>query len=57
MNYNKPYSLKDELKKVMRSLDERKDYQGSQAVSQAMIRIENLTYDVEMYKNAYGIKR
>jgi hypothetical protein len=40
----------DELKILEKKLKEQKDFQGVQAVSQAMVRIENLTYDVEMYK-------
>jgi hypothetical protein len=56
MDYNKPYNVMDELKILKKSLDERKNFQGSQAVQQAMVRIESLTYDVEMYKNALGLK-
>lgn len=44
------YDLKEELKTLMRRLDNQGDRQESQTMQQAIVRIENLTYDVEMYK-------
>lgn len=44
------YNLMEELKILKKRLEEQNDFQGSQAVSQALVRIDNLTYDVHMYK-------
>lgn len=50
------YNLMEELKNLYARLD-RADHDGRQAISQAMIRIENLTYDIEMYREALGLKK
>lgn len=50
------YNLNEELKKLAAKLSDQGDYEGRQAVSQAMIRIENLSYDLQMYKEALGLK-
>lgn len=50
------YNLNEELKKLAARLSDEGDYEGRQAISQAMIRIENLTYDLQMYKEALDLK-
>jgi hypothetical protein len=42
----------EELKQLRKKLESESDFNGVQAVNQAMIRIENLTYDNELYKKA-----
>lgn len=51
------YNLMEELRKAMNRLDAVGDREGSQAVSQAIIRIENLAYDVKRYKEALTGRR
>ncbi len=43
----------DELNKLYEELSLEGDHQGVQAVSQAIDRIQNLEYDVNMYKRAF----
>lgn len=44
------YDLMKELKELQEKLAAAGDHKGVQAVSQARVRIENLTYDIERYK-------
>lgn len=46
------YNLMDELNKLYEKLQTERDHQGVQTVSQAIVRIHNLEYDVNMYKRA-----
>lgn len=50
------YNLMKELKFLREELERQSNFQGVQAVNQAMARIENLTYDVERYEDVLKIK-
>lgn len=48
------YNLLEELKYTMEMLDDEGNDRSAQAVSQAIIHIENLTYEADLYKRAYN---
>lgn len=51
------YNLMGELKYLMKMLDDEGNKRGAQAVSQAIARLEHISYDLEMYKRAYNARR